>query len=312
MTVTAEQAVQFADHQADRSLEVRAVVPDESPAETEAPADDRSRLRRRRRALVGIVVAIVGLIVCDFLVGSVIHDRRQGHLARGIDSPAKSVGVGDPLVVLQAPAIGLNEVVVEGASATQLRSGPGHGRGTPAPGAKGNAVILGRRTRYGGPFDRLGELQKGAVVAVRTRDRVVRMYEVTKVATVDADARSPLRGTATSQITLVTSTGGLFGGKLTVVTAKVKDPAAPPATTKLADPPARPAPDALDQRPLSGLSLLLIGLVLVAMLIAGVAAAVDLLSGAGPRAALIVATPVVALVILLGVFTVDSLVAATL
>ena len=64
-------------------------------------------------------------------------------------------------------------------------------------------------------------------------------------------------------------TGGLFGGKLTVVTAKVKDPAAPPATTKLADPPPRPAPDALDQRPLSGLSLLLIGLVLAGLILVG-------------------------------------------
>jgi sortase A len=76
--------------------------------------------------------------------------------------------VGVPVALLEAPSIGLSEVVREGTAGDVLRGGVGHRRDTVMPGQQGTSTILGRQTTYGGPFAQLYRLQPGDGITVTT------------------------------------------------------------------------------------------------------------------------------------------------
>jgi LPXTG-site transpeptidase (sortase) family protein len=90
---------------------------------------------------------------------------------------------GDPAFVLRIPAIGLDEVVYQGADQAQLAKGPGHYPScwsgfTPPycnefdevwPGESGRVVVGGHRTLEKADFLRLGELREGHRIYVETR-----------------------------------------------------------------------------------------------------------------------------------------------
>jgi sortase A len=102
--------------------------------------------------------------------------------ATDTDDPAPTTadpGDGQPVGLLQIPRIGLDKVIVEGTSTTDLRQGPGHYLGTPLPGQAGNAAIAGHRTTYGAPFYNLNELATGDPVVVTTPQGVF-TYKVTR------------------------------------------------------------------------------------------------------------------------------------
>ena len=84
---------------------------------------------------------------------------------------------GDAVVRLVIPAIGVDEIVVEGVTLSDLKRGPGHYPQTPLPGQEGNAAIAGHRTTYGAPFGRIDELKPGDEIRVRTVQRTF-LYEV--------------------------------------------------------------------------------------------------------------------------------------
>jgi sortase A len=75
---------------------------------------------------------------------------------------------GAPVAILQIPSIGVNEVVVEGTSSADTKSGPGHRRDTVLPGQEGISVIMARQAAYGGPFSRIQELAPGEEFSVLT------------------------------------------------------------------------------------------------------------------------------------------------
>jgi sortase A len=75
---------------------------------------------------------------------------------------------GAPVGIIDIPAIGLNQVVVEGVGTAQLRAGPGHYPGTSLPGQAGNAGIAGHRTTYGHPFYDLNAVAPGDRVVLTT------------------------------------------------------------------------------------------------------------------------------------------------
>jgi LPXTG-site transpeptidase (sortase) family protein len=85
--------------------------------------------------------------------------------------------VGEPLGRIRIPEIGVDWIVVEGVSPTELKMGPGHYPGTAVPGQLGNAVISGHRTTYGAPFNRLDLLNPGDRFTVETVAGV-QTYEV--------------------------------------------------------------------------------------------------------------------------------------
>lgn len=53
---------------------------------------------------------------------------------------------GDAIGLIEIPAIGFREYVVEGTDTANLRKGPGHYPETPLPGQRGTAAIAGHRT----------------------------------------------------------------------------------------------------------------------------------------------------------------------
>ncbi|MEY2415615.1 MAG: sortase, partial [Ilumatobacteraceae bacterium] len=85
---------------------------------------------------------------------------------------------------LEIPRMGLNRIVVEGATASALTKGPGHFPETPLPGQLGNAAIAGHRTTHLHPFLDIDKLQPGDQIFVTTfNGRYV--YEVTGTEIVD-------------------------------------------------------------------------------------------------------------------------------
>lgn len=73
---------------------------------------------------------------------------------------------GDPVGRLIIPAVGIDEVVVEGVEEAQLEAGPGHVPETVLPGEAGNSVISAHRDRH---FRSLGHVAVGDTVITETR-----------------------------------------------------------------------------------------------------------------------------------------------
>ena len=98
-----------------------------------------------------------------------------------------AVDEGDPVAIIDIPALGVTKYVVAGVAAADLKKGPGHYPTTPQPGHLGNVAIAGHRTTYGEPFRRLDDLEVGddiVVTDVRGREFV---YEVTDAFVVNPD-----------------------------------------------------------------------------------------------------------------------------
>nr|WP_241728796.1 sortase [Nocardioides zeae] len=97
---------------------------------------------------------------------AVLYDAFRADVAGGFVPVGPTAEVGSAVALLTIPAIGVDEVVVEGSASGDLRAGPGHRRDTVLPGQVGVSVVQGRAVTYGGPFARLDELAVGDVVEV--------------------------------------------------------------------------------------------------------------------------------------------------
>jgi sortase A len=73
---------------------------------------------------------------------------------------------GEPVGRIVIPAVGLDEVVLEGVDEAQLEAGPGHVPETVLPGEPGNSVISAHRDRH---FHSLGRVAVGDTVVTETR-----------------------------------------------------------------------------------------------------------------------------------------------
>jgi sortase A len=98
------------------------------------------------------------------------------------------------------PKIGLDAIVVEGASRKALSEGPGHMKETAFPGETGNAVITAHRDTF---FRHIYELIKGDQIQVRRNGRVF-TYEVTGKRIVLPEDVSVIKQTHDAQLTLIT------------------------------------------------------------------------------------------------------------
>jgi sortase A len=109
---------------------------------------------------------------------------------------------------LEIPRIGLNRIVVEGATADALTKGPGHFPETPLPGQLGNAAVAGHRTTHLAPFFDIDKLQPGDEIIVTTLNgRYV--YHVTGTEVVSPDdyaAVIPTTDVTKATLTLVSCT----------------------------------------------------------------------------------------------------------
>lgn len=152
---------------------------------------------------------------------------------------------GDPVALMQIPSIKLEAVVVEGTSGAQLQKGPGHFRNTVMPGQSGNAAIAGKRTTYGAPFSKLGDLESGDQIQTTTQSGVFRYQVEGKAKTVESGQRDPLRPTQTARLTLITSDPSYVATNRLVITARMLSKPAKSTTA---------APTSVVDQPESGLS----------------------------------------------------------
>ncbi len=161
----------------------RAGRPGEGPVPAPLrPAPLRPSLDLARGALVSVFVVSVCLLLELALVSGVqgrasqqkAFQRLRGDLANGTapvgptDDEGRVLAPGSPIAYLEIPSIDLRQVVVEGTTAANLFTGPGHRRDSPLPGQGGVSVILGRRAAFGGPFARIPTLDPGAIIKVTT------------------------------------------------------------------------------------------------------------------------------------------------
>jgi sortase A len=128
---------------------------------------------------------------------------------------------GQPAGVLTIPALNINQVIVEGANATDLLKGPGHMPGTARPGSLGNAVIAGHRTIAGSPFAHINLLRRGDHIIVVTPAGRYR-YSVIAVGTTRPGQRDPTSPNRHPRLTLVTS--GPSGSGRTYVVGALRTP----------------------------------------------------------------------------------------
>ena len=81
-----------------------------------------------------------------------------------------------PVARLSVPRLGIDQIVLAGASGRTLAFGPAHLGYSPDPGAAGNAVISGHRDTH---FKFLGELAAGDEIVVTADHGFAAAYEIT-------------------------------------------------------------------------------------------------------------------------------------
>jgi sortase A len=161
------------------------------------------------RKAVSLVLIVVGIALLGY-VGSEYWGmyRSQQKLeaewerqAASFSTPAHAVIPPEQMLTrVVVPKIGLDAIVVEGASRRDLSEGPGHMKETAMPGETGNAVITAHRDTF---FRHIYELVKGDRIQVRRSGRVF-TYEVTGKKIVMPDDVSVIRQTPDPQLTLIT------------------------------------------------------------------------------------------------------------
>jgi sortase A len=134
-----------------------------------------------------------------------LYAQVRSELAQATVPLGGAIAPGTPIAYLDAGAIGLHAVIVEGTSSADLAKGPGHLPNSPLPGQAGNSQIYGRSAMYGGPFGSVHDLRKGVIIAVTTGQGVF-YFRVVDV----RGPGDPLPSAAQmgqSSLTLVTSAG---------------------------------------------------------------------------------------------------------
>jgi sortase A len=146
------------------------------------------RVRHSRLENLGLVITLAGLtlvLFIGYLFGwsnlQVAHNQHRLLTTYGVGTCTKYStscaaeyaafnGVipadGKAAAVLQIPALGLKQVVVEGTTASDLQQGPGLMPATSVPGSAGEAVIAGRKLTFGGAFAHIDDLRPGDAIGV--------------------------------------------------------------------------------------------------------------------------------------------------
>ena len=169
-------------------------------------------------ALTTVALVCLWLVVHLLFLGSISHDRAQSllrsefrrQLAAATAPVGPSIAPGDPVALLSIPAIGVDEVVVEGTAAGDLFAGPGHLRKSVLPGQVGGSVVYGRSVTYGAPFRHLADLHVGDLIKVTMAQGEV-AFRVIGLRR-DGDHLPQPAPAGAARLTLVTADGsGRFG-----------------------------------------------------------------------------------------------------
>lgn len=188
---------------------------------------DRDDLRRIvRRGMLAFSAFVVGFLAFVLLGSALPHARAQAGLQRRFEAELANavapvndpIAAGRPIAVLDIPALGVHEVVVEGTTSAQLAKGPGHLRSSALPGQPGTSIVLCRRLAFGGPCRHLDRLEPGRRIVATTGQGTV-TYAVTGIERAAADD-ARVFDHAGSTLVLVTMDPPLFGSSRLVVRAE--------------------------------------------------------------------------------------------
>jgi LPXTG-site transpeptidase (sortase) family protein len=280
---------------------------DDPPVVDDAPDGGGEDRHLARRVVIWI---LAGLLVFALLVVFLLPQaagQRQQHLRDEYREAASDVPFGDAALLLQIPVLGLDQVVVKGATPDLLRGGPGWRAGSAPPG-QGNTVIVGRSTLWSYPFGQIEDLQGGNSIFLRTRDDRVYRYKVTKVSTVDGDETEVMRAGGSTRLTLITSAGGPLDSRRVVVQAAAAGAQPPVPEDQEVDVSNTSDVGSFDERPLGDVLLLLGG---IGVLVIGIVSVRELRRRYGSLAVFVVAVPPLALGVVLILFHLDALLPIT-
>ena len=108
---------------------------------------------------------------------------------------------GDAMAKLKIPRLGLDAVVVNGTSVSDLRRGPGRHLETFMPGERRLVYIAGHRTTYGAPLSDIDRMQPGDRITVELPYATIE-YKVTGHRIVDDNDLSVLKSKGHEELVL--------------------------------------------------------------------------------------------------------------
>jgi sortase A len=215
--------------------EAAAAVPEPAPALASAPAPARTAhpaATRRRPSnpvfrAVAVTVSLIGMAAVGFFAyfygfSSLAESRSQyvlyktfaGELGEAT-APTGAAPDGAPVAIIDIPALGISKlVVVEGTTSADLTHGPGLYSSSALPGQAGTSVIYGRAAAFGGPFEHLMRLDRGARITVITAQGTS-IYSVVSF----GDSAHPAHNPLNDQLDLETADGSFFANGYEEVTA---------------------------------------------------------------------------------------------
>jgi len=207
----------------------------EGPAAAPAPP----KVRRRRRLTPAGAVVVWSALALGFLAVWLVafalvlsgvqesrtqklaYDQLREKLAAATAPLGGAIVPGTPVAVLDAPSIGLAQVVVEGTSAMAMQDGPGHRRDTVLPGQAGTSVVYGRSVMFGAPFAKVPQLAPGTQLKVTTGQGEF-TYVVDRVRRAGDPVPAALQP-GKGRLVLVTSEGEGWQGRLAPTTTVFVD-----------------------------------------------------------------------------------------
>lgn len=146
----------------EEQLALAAVIgPAETPDPVDLPTSDGQPTEPGHEATEGRTKPVMVVDVGE-------PERAEDDRSAGSRKTEPMPGFGDPIGVLDIPAIGVNKTVAHGTGREVLRSGPGHYPSTPLPWQPGNVAIAGHRTTHGAPFLDIDRLEPGDTISVET------------------------------------------------------------------------------------------------------------------------------------------------
>jgi sortase A len=122
---------------------------------------------------------------------------------------------------IRIPAIGVDQVVVQGDGWEQLKKGVGQHAGTPNPGQTGNIVLSAHNDIYGETFRDLDKLKPGDEVILSTTKQDY-VYTVVDTAITDPNRVDLMNNTPEAVVTLVTCYPYMVDNQRVVVLAQLK------------------------------------------------------------------------------------------
>ncbi|MDF9809694.1 hypothetical protein M2116_000638 [Aurantimicrobium minutum] len=197
-------------------------MPKRLPGLVREPRNYTARELLIRNVMLAASVVIFGffanLLVLGHLQHSVAQQQLTNQFREELALATAPVSEGDlnlmllpngaPVAIIDIPALGTHEVVVEGTDPASLKKGPGHRRDTVLPGQAGISVLMARAAAYGGPFANLQSLQPGTEFSVIT-GQGYHVYSVIGVRYAgDPGPAEPAEGIG--RIVLETARGGAF------------------------------------------------------------------------------------------------------